>query len=84
VSPSSLHRLLALCVAALLLTRAVAVETVPGMPPVPQPNNLYSETAAGRLSPAVKGALPRVYVPNHTSNDVWVYDPATLKVVDKF
>ena len=59
-----------------------AVATVPGMPPVPDPNNLYSETAAGKLSPAVAGALERVYVPNHRANTVSVIDPATLKVVD--
>src|SRR5688572_23181771 len=63
---------------------APAVDTVPGMPPVPDATNLYSETAAGKLSEAVKGHLPRVYVPNRQSGDVWVYDPATLKVVDKF
>jgi YVTN family beta-propeller protein len=63
---------------------ALAIDTVPGMPPVVDPANLYSETRAGALSAAVASALPRVYVPNRTSNDVWVYDPATLKVVDKF
>nr|WP_233168390.1 YncE family protein [Xylophilus sp. ASV27] len=36
------------------------------------------------LSPAVAGALPRIYVPNLRSNDVYVIDPATRKVVDKF
>ena len=61
-----------------------AVETVPGMPPVTDPANLYGETGAGKMSPAVAGALPRVYVPNVKSNDVYVIDPATLKVVDKF
>ena len=60
------------------------VATVPGMPPVPDPANLYSETAAGKMSPAVANDLPRVYVPNLRGNDVWVIDPATLKVVDKF
>ncbi len=60
------------------------VATVPGMPPVPDPANLYSETAAGKMSAAVAGDLPRVYVPNLRGNDVWVIDPATLKVVDKF
>jgi YVTN family beta-propeller protein len=60
------------------------VETVPGMPPVPDPANLYGETAAGKLSPAVAGALPRVYVPNVKSHDVYVIDPATMQVVDKF
>ena len=63
---------------------AVAIETVPGMPPVVDPANLYSETTADKLSPAVAQALPRVYVPNLKSNDVTVIDPATLKVVDRF
>ena len=63
---------------------APAVQTVPGMPPVLDAANLYSETAAGKFSPAVAGALPRVYVPNRASNDVYVIDPATLKVVDRF
>jgi YVTN family beta-propeller protein len=61
-----------------------AVQTVPGMPPVLNASNLYSETDAGKFSPVVAGALPRVYVPNRASNDVYVIDPATLKVIDRF
>src|SRR5438093_11045719 len=61
-----------------------AVETVPGMPPVVDPTNLYSETTADKLSAAAAKALPRVYVPNLQSNDVTVIDPATLKVIDRF
>ena len=64
--------------------RAATVQTVPGMAPVPDATNLYSETAAGKMSPAVAGALERVYVPNHTANTVSVIDPATLKVVNTF
>jgi len=60
------------------------VTTVPGMPPVTDPANLYSEAAADRFSPATAGALSRVYVPNVRSNDVYVIDPATFKVVDRF
>ncbi len=60
------------------------VETVPGMPPVPDPANLYSEIRSDKLSPAVAGALPRIYVPNRQGNDVTVIDPATMKVVDRF
>jgi len=60
------------------------VETIPGMPPVVDPTNLYSETGADKLSPAVSGALPRIYVPNRQGNDVSVIDPATMKVVDRF
>src|SRR5512132_375175 len=63
---------------------AMAVDTVPGMPTVPDPRNLYSETAATRLSPAVQGHLERIYVPNLRSDDVYVIDPASMKVVDKF
>jgi YVTN family beta-propeller protein len=54
------------------------------MPPVIDPTNLYSETRADKMSPAVSGALPRVYVPHNKGHDVWVIDPATLMVVDRF
>jgi YVTN family beta-propeller protein len=60
------------------------VITVPGMPPVADPNNLYSETGASKLSPALAQDLPRVYVPHIQSNDVYVIDPATFSVVGKF
>ena len=63
---------------------ASAVPTVAGMPPVVNAANLYSEAGANRMSAAVAGALPRVYVPNLRSNDVYVIDPATFKVVDRF
>ncbi len=63
---------------------ATAIQTVPGMPPVPDPQNLYSETAAGKFSPATAGALERVYVPNHMAHTVSVIDPATLKVTHTF
>jgi YVTN family beta-propeller protein len=63
---------------------AAVVVTVTGMPPVPDPKNLYSETAAGKLSPAVQGDLERIYVPNLRSNDVYVVDPQQMKVVDRF
>ncbi|MDB5944060.1 MAG: hypothetical protein JWQ13_3626 [Ramlibacter sp.] len=61
-----------------------AVQTVPGMPAVVDRNNLYSEIAAGKLSPAVAGALERVYVPNRSDRTVSVIDPATLRIVDTF
>ena len=71
--------------AALLASAWVAaVETVPGMPPVPDAKNLYSETASGRISPALQGDLERIYVPNLRSNDVYVVDPQQLTVIDRF
>jgi YVTN family beta-propeller protein len=36
------------------------------------------------MSPALSNDLPRVYVPHVQSNDVYVIDPATFTVVDKF
>ena len=54
------------------------------MPPVVDPNNLYSEIRPDKMSPALGHALPRVYVPNRQGNDVSVIDPATMKVVDRF
>jgi len=54
------------------------------MPPVVNPSNLYSESGANDFSPAVKDALQRVYVPNIRSDDVYVIDPATFKVLYKF
>ena len=63
---------------------AAAVSTVPGMPPVVDARNLYSETAADKVLPALRGDLERIYVPNLQSNDVTVIDPATMKVVDRF
>jgi len=61
-----------------------AVVTVPGMPPVADPTNLYSETAAGKMNPAVAADLPRVYVPHVQSSNVYVIDPATFTVIGKF
>ena len=46
--------------------------------------NLYRGIGPGDLSPAVKSHLRRVYVPNLRSNDVYVIDPETLTVVDRF
>lgn len=60
------------------------IVTVPGMPPVPQRNNLYSEIGSANISPNTAGALERVYVPNRSANTVSVVDPATMKVVDTF
>ena len=59
-----------------------AVKTVPGMPAVVNPSNMYTEAHAGNFSPAVKGALERIYVPNLRSDTVSVIDPATYKVID--
>ena len=66
-------------------SKAGAIVVMPDMPPVIDPNNLYSENnGPAHLNPVVKGDLVRIYVPNLRSNDVYVIDPAMMKVVDKF
>ncbi|MGA8028773.1 MAG: YncE family protein [Bryobacteraceae bacterium] len=57
---------------------------LPGMPPVLDPNNLYSADGSGMLSPVVKNFPPRVYVPNSKSDTVDVIDPDTYKIIDHF
>ena len=91
--------IVALCLAVCLVTLATGcgskpmaeaarpaekVSTVPGMPPVVNPSNLYSEAGPNMLSPTVSDALPRVYVPNLKLKDVYVINPATYRVVDRF
>ena len=60
------------------------VVTVPGMPPVINARNLYSEIAPDKTSAALRGDLERIYVPNLRSNNVYVVDPVAMKVVDRF
>jgi len=64
--------------------QATSVPTLPGMPAVVDPTNLYSETTSDKVSPAIANLPARVYVPHVKSNDVYVIDPATLAVVDRF
>jgi YVTN family beta-propeller protein len=54
------------------------------MPPVLDPDDIYSADRPNALSPTVRGFVSRVYVPNTVSNTVDVIDPATYKVVDHF
>jgi YVTN family beta-propeller protein len=63
-------------------TNGKKIDVLPGMPAVTDPNNIYSEANSKNLSPAVQGALSRVYVPNRQDNTVSVIDPATMQVVD--
>ena len=52
--------------------------------PATDGRNIYSGSASDKVSPALAGDLERIYVPNLRGNDVYVVDPLTLKVVDKF
>jgi YVTN family beta-propeller protein len=63
---------------------AAGVTSVPGMPPVVDARNLYSEVAAGKINAALRDDLERIYVPNLRSNDVYVVDPNAMKVLERF
>src|SRR4051812_2963779 len=60
------------------------IDVLPGMPAVSDASNVYSDAGANMLSPAAQAAKPLVYVPHSGSGDVYVIDPATLQVVDRF
>jgi YVTN family beta-propeller protein len=47
-------------------------------------HDVYAAGRPGRLSPATRGQLGRVYVPDLAGGDVTVIDPATYRVVDRF
>lgn len=55
---------------------------LPGMPPVPDPNDIYSFDAPGQLNPTVRDYPNLVYVPNSESDTVDVIDPATGSIVE--
>ncbi|KAB8122344.1 YncE family protein [Komagataeibacter medellinensis] len=63
---------------------AQGVDTIPGMPPVVDPHNIYSETGANHLNPEVAKDPARIYVPNLRSNNVYVIDPQTYTVIARF
>src|SRR5689334_1019551 len=56
----------------------------PGMPPVVDPKNIYSEAEPGHVSPQHRADPFRVYVPNGKSNSVSVIDPAARSVITTF
>jgi YVTN family beta-propeller protein len=61
-----------------------AASPLAGMPPVDDPNNIYSHSGPDMLSPVVRNDPPLVYVPNSNSNTVDVIDPKTFKIVEHF
>jgi DNA-binding beta-propeller fold protein YncE len=76
--------LLALAIGSIFTMAGGAINPIPGMPRVVDPNNIYSETRAGNFSPAVRGFPDLIYVPNSGSNTVDVIDPHTFRIVDHF
>src|SRR4051794_14834650 len=60
-----------------------SADPLPGMPPVPDPRDIYAAAAAGMVSDVAKAARPLVYVPHTKSGEVWVIDPTTFAVIDR-
>jgi YVTN family beta-propeller protein len=56
------------------------VKTVPGMPPLVDVRNVYSEVGRNHLAPSVAHDLARIYVPN-LGGSVSVIDPVAYRVV---
>ena len=65
-------------------TVALPETPLPGMPPVLDPQDIYSADRPNQLSPIVRNFPSRIYVPNSESNSVDVIDPATFNVIDHF
>src|SRR5436190_10399680 len=79
------------CLGVLLLNQesvrglcSTEVEILPGMPPIIDPSDIYSEDRPGKLSPAVKSFPSLVYVPNSGSNSVDVINPRTFRIIKHF
>src|SRR6185436_3453702 len=70
--------------ATLVAGPAGAQSTPASAPAAAAPKSVYAGIAPDKLSAAVKGDLERIYVPNLRGNDVYVIDPAQMKVVDRF
>ena len=65
-------------------TAATAAQLLPGMPSLPDPNNIYAAAAAGLLAPTARKARPFVYVPNSLGGTVTLIDPGTYQVLRTF
>ena len=68
----------------LATTTVPTIATFPGMPPVIDPENIYSEAVAGKMSPNTDGALEYVYVPSNDDGTITVIDQKTFEIVDKY
>jgi YVTN family beta-propeller protein len=49
-----------------------------------EPHNIYAAAGAGMLSDRARSARQLVYVPHTRSGEVWVIDPSTFSVIDRY
>ena len=76
--------LVVLLLAAPAVAQDGAEDSLPGMPPLLDPHDVYASARPGELSPAVRGVVSRIYVPNSRRASVDVIDPATYRIVGHF
>ncbi|HKN50345.1 MAG TPA: YncE family protein [Actinomycetota bacterium] len=65
-------------------TSSAAPSRVAAAPTPPPGNNIYAAAGANMLAPAVAAMPDRVYVPQSAGRGIYVIDPATLKVIDRY
>lgn len=88
---------IASCAGTLLSASPAAVVSPVDLPPplpgslppdaadrLPPPFNVYASTISGQVPARLAGIKPRVYVPNSNSNTIYVIDPETMQVIDRF
>lgn len=77
-----MKRFFLLCTVLITSSISSAVASpLPGMPPVLDSKNIYSENGPNNLNESLKDVRELVYVPNFQSATVSVIDPKTYKVI---
>ena len=66
------------------LEQARSTDSAPSVQGAASTTNVYAAAGANMLSEAVRGHRALIYVPNTNSDDVYVIDPSTYQIVDKF
>jgi YVTN family beta-propeller protein len=74
----------ALLAFALICSTSAAAQDVSEQEAYEIAKDVYGEVRAANLNAEAARSLPRVYVPNIRSDDVYVIDPSSFKVVDHF
>lgn len=60
------------------------LDLLPGMPPVADPNDIYSEDHVGKISPTIAHYPSLIYVPCGGDDMVDIIDPKTYKVIRSY
>ncbi|MBI3208814.1 MAG: beta-propeller fold lactonase family protein [Candidatus Solibacter usitatus] len=80
----SLSALFLLTVCSLAPAQPNSSNRLPGMPPIVDPLNIYSETTKDRIQPWIRQHPELIYVPNAQGNTVSVIDPKKMEVIRTF